>query len=233
VIDSRTPTQVVETLLQRGFEVCKLPPHPDLPLPVASHPDMLLFFAPDRIFCPPSYALLAENALSRISAHCGKPIQATEHEVGEIYPRDILLNALPIGNRLFCHVRHTARELTELTDYRVVRVRQGYSKCAAIPVGEHALITSDPSIAKAARTEGLDVLQIACGNVVLKGYDSGLIGGAASFAPYGGTDEILFCGALSTHPCAELIRDFCISHKKNPLSLSVRELIDVGTIFLL
>jgi hypothetical protein len=193
---------------------------------------MLVFFAPDRILCTPSYAAIAKHELALISEHCGKPIQTTAEEVGSVYPSDILLNALPIGGYLLCNVEHTARELTELSCCKPLRVRQGYSKCAAIPVGDRALITSDPSIARAARASRLEVLQISCGHITLEGYDTGLIGGTASFAPYGGTDEILFCGDLALHPDAEAITAFCRSRKRHPISLCNGRLTDVGTLFL-
>lgn len=232
VVDSRIPEPMAHALRARGHLLCPLPPHPALPSPIASHPDVLLFFAPDRILCTPSYARLAQRELDLIAAHCGKPIQTTEREVGDAWPQDLLLDALPIGGRLFCHVAHTARELTEGSDYRVIHVRQGYAKCAAIPIGETALITADPSIASGATAEGLDVLKIEERHVILKGYDTGLIGGAASFAPYSEIDEIYFCGDLNGHPSADRISAFCSRHGRLPHSLSEDPLTDLGTVFL-
>ena len=233
VIDPRMPIGAVKALRRRGYEICPLPPHPALPSPIASHPDLLLFFAPDRILCTKSYARLAERELTHISRACQKPICVTEQDLGAVYPQDILLDALPIGNRLFCHAAHTARELTDGLGYRRISVRQGYAKCATIPITENALITADPSIASAANEEGLDVLKIESGHITLKGYDTGLIGGVASYAPYCASHEILFCGALDTHPSAALICEFCEKHGKRAVSLSNDPLTDVGTVFLI
>ncbi|MBE6554036.1 MAG: hypothetical protein E7666_06820 [Ruminococcaceae bacterium] len=233
VMDFRTPKADVDALLAKGVTVCKLPPHPALDPPVSAHPDMLLFFAPDHILCTPSYAKIAERELTLIEKTCNRPIRLTEQELASDYPHDIALNALPIGKHLFCHVTNTARELLQSPAYQPHRIRQGYAKCAAIPVGAHALITADPSLKRAAEQVGVDVLQISAGGVTLAGYDMGFLGGAASFAPYGVTDQIYFCGALEQHPDAVAIHRFCRAHGRTPHALTHHPLTDVGTIFLL
>ena len=100
-----------------------------------------------------------------------------------------------------------------------------------IPIGDHALITADHSIAKAARQQGLDLLQIRPGAVLLPGYDCGFIGGAASHSPYTESDRVFFCGDLHSHPDADAIETFCHRHGKAVISLSDESLLDVGTIF--
>ena len=49
VADMRLTKEVQTTLENAGHTVLRLPPHPTLPPQVASHPDMLLFFAPNAI----------------------------------------------------------------------------------------------------------------------------------------------------------------------------------------
>ena len=232
IVDIFIPSTVEKQLRERGFEVQKLPPHSSLPHPVASHPDMLLFFAPDTIFCTKSYQRIAAKELDRLSAYCQKPILTVEEETSDRYPHDILLNAAPIGKRLFCLPSHTARALTACSAYEVVPVRQGYAKCSTLPVGEDALITEDASIARAAETQGLEVLRVSSHAVGLAGYDTGFLGGASSFAPYGGCRQILFCGKLDSHPNASDIRKFCNDRGFETMSLSDIPLTDVGTMFL-
>ena len=233
VVDCRIPWDAAAELARRGYTVLHMPPHPALPSPVASHPDMLLFFAPDAIYCTNSYQAIAQRELSVLSAHTQKPIRTVTGEVGERYPTDILLNAAPVGDRLFCLPAHTARELTAQAGYRVVPVRQGYAKCSAVPIMHNALITADPSIATAAAQAGCSVLRLSAHATALKGYGTGFLGGAASFAPYLPMRELLFCGDLDTHPDAAQIRDFCRAHGVTCVSLSNAPLYDVGTIFLL
>ena len=230
VVDIRIPKAAEAALATHGFSVVKLPPHPVLPRPVASHPDMLVFFAHDAIFCTRSYFEIAQKELETISARYQKPIRLVSDEVGSVYPRDILLNAAPLGDKLICHPKHTARELTALCE--VVPVKQGYAKCSTVILGSRAIITEDASIAQAAEQHGIDVLRIFPNAVHLEGYDTGFLGGAASLAPYGGTDNIYFCGDLNSHPNAREIQLFCKQHGFSAVSLSNEPLTDIGPIFL-
>ncbi len=226
------PTDAEETLRRLGHRTLRLPPHPNLPTPVSSHPDMLLFFAQNAIFCTKSYSKIAAKELEEISAVYGAPIRFVEEEYGNEYPDDVLLNALPLGNRLFCNTKTAAKELLEL-DVPPCHVNQGYTKCSSLPLGKNALITSDPSIAQEARKHGVDVLEIEAGHISLEGYDYGFIGGCASFAPREEVESIYFCGDITKHPDATRIEKFCLSHGFQVISLSSAPLCDVGTIFMI
>ena len=226
------PKEAEETLARLGHRTLRLPPHPNLPLPVASHPDMLLFFARDAILCTKSYYEIATQELEEISVTFGAPIRYIEKEYEGKYPHDVLLNALPLGKHLFCNTKTVTRELLSL-ESTPCHVNQGYTKCSALPVGDNALITSDASIATAAKECGIDVLQICAGHISLSGYDYGFIGGCASFAPRGGMNTVFFCGDSSQHPDAKTIECFCKTHGLSIVNLSNNSLCDVGTIFMI
>ena len=221
-----------DALAMFGHRTLRLPPHPNLPSPVSSHPDMLLFFAPDAIFCTKSYYNIATKELEEISRVYGAPIQLIDEEYGNKYPTDVLLNALPLGKQLFCNTKTVARELLEL-GLTSCHVNQGYAKCSTLPLGESALITSDASIAKKAADMGLEVLQIEAGHISLDGYDYGFIGGCASFAPRKNIDTVFFYGDIAKHPDYNRIFEFCVLHKYNVRSLSNFGLCDIGTIFMI
>lgn len=233
VVDCRFPEDAQSTLWEYGYETVKLPPHPHLSTSVASHPDMLLFFVSDAILTTRTYVQVAKQELKRISEFLQKPILTVREELGNTYPQDILLNAAPIGRKLFCYAAHTATELTHRDDFEVCSVRQGYAKCSVLPVGKQALITEDPSIASTAKNMGLDVLKISAGAVQLSPYPNGFLGGASSLAPYQPIRKILFCGNLDLHPDADSIRHFLQKHGYEALSLSKSPLLDVGTIYLI
>ena len=233
ILDARTPTAAREELRRRGYDPVALPPSPYLPAPVASHPDMLLFFAPDAIFCTKSYFSSAKEELSRISHAADRPLKIIQRETGTEYPEDVLLNALPMGRHLFCHPRATAEEVRTHPAYTLVPVRQGYAKCASLPVGSNALISADPSILGAARSLGIDTLQISSGSILLEGYRYGFIGGCASFAPYGDCDTVYLCGDPETHPDGAKMVEFCTAHGIKLHALCPRPLMDIGTIFLI
>ena len=226
------PPQAEAELKRQGHRVLRLPPHPTLPAPVASHPDMLLFFAEDRIFCTKSYHQIASRELEEISRTCGLPIHLIDSEYGKEYPHDVPLNAFPLGKHLFCNIKTVAPELLDLGLFPH-HVNQGYTKCSTLPLGDDALISADPSIVTAAREKGIEVLQIEAGHVALEGYDYGFIGGCASCAPMGGLHTIYFCGDLAQHPAYKSIKTFCEKHHFEVCSLGDFPLLDVGTIFMI
>ena len=233
VIDSRMPTEACENLKKLGYEICPLPPHPHLDAPVSAHPDMLLFLSPDAVYCTSEYAKTAKKPLQTIAWHTKRKLVLTERKQRAEYPQDILFNAAAVGQYLFCLCAHTAWELLHTKQYTIVPVKQGYAKCSTLPIGDNALITEDPSIAKAASELGFDVLKISPNAVRLPGYSTGFLGGAASYSPYNAAKEILFCGDLDLHPDAAAIRVFCAKHNQIPVTLGAFPLTDVGTIFLL
>ena len=194
---------------------------------------MLIFFAPNAIYCTKSYREIATKELEFLSDYTRLPIVSVEKEHGHKYPNDILLNTATVGNRLFCLPSHTASEILQTKAYEICAVKQGYAKCATLPITSNALITEDSSIATVAKNHALEVLQIHQNGVVLPGYSCGFLGGCASFSPYRENDRIFFCGDLSAHPNADEIIQFCKKHRKEPISLGKIPLTDVGTIFLL
>ena len=226
------PHGAEETLARLGHRTLRLPPHPNLPEPVASHPDMLLFFAPDAIFCTKSYYQIAARELDEISSVYGAPIRQIEKEFENAYPNDVLLNALPIGKQLICNTKTVADELLNL-GLELCHVNQGYTKCSSLPLGDKAIITADPTVAKCADERGIDVLQIQKGHISLSGYNYGFIGGCASFAPRKNIDTVFFYGDIVKHPDYNRIYNFCVLHKYNVRSLSNFGLCDVGTIFMI
>ena len=233
VIDARAPTAILSALKALGHTVCPLPPDPSLAKPVSGHADLLFFFAKNVIFCTPRYYALAQEEIERIATFTGLPVRTVSQNTLPDYPGDVLLNAAVLGECLIAHPRYVAPEILALSYRELIPVRQGYAKCSVLPVSDEALITEDPSIAKAAAKAGIEVLQVSQNAVALPGYNTGFLGGAASFSPYRPQKEILFCGNLDTHPDVGAIRGFCARHGVSVHSLTRAPLFDVGTLFLL
>ncbi len=224
---------LIRAITAFGYTPILLPPHPLLPKPIATHPDALLFFAPDAVYTTQLYRSVAEKELLLLSELTDRPIRICRAELGYGYHREILLNAVLIGNTLLCHPPDTATELTQDPKYSVCAVRQGYVKCSVIPISDNALITADASIAKVAEKHGISVLSLSKNGCILNGYDTGFLGGACSYAPYDPETAPYFCGNLKNHPEADSVVAFCRQHKTEPISLTDAPLTDVGTVFLI
>lgn len=231
VIDCRAPLRVQEGLIANGFEPILLPPHPNLAPPVASHPDMLICFLKDRILTTREYASVAAKELQIIASACQKPIDITDAHCSQQYPQDVFLNVAIVGNIALGHPQALMQAAFSENGYRLCPVRQGYAKCSTLPIGERALISSDPSIIKKARELGLDVLKIDPAPIELEGYDNGFLGGATACSPYTAHERVYFCGDWKLHPNADQIERFCKKHHKAPVSLCEGPLTDLGTVF--
>ena len=230
VADRRISEKCEEGLSRLGYGVIKVPPFVGLAPAVASHPDMVFFIGRGALVCDYEYyAGHADTVESVLEKGKLRLLFSREALFGK-YPRDVLFNAAPIGNRLICRkmsVSETVRGL--YPEDALINVNQGYAKCATLTVGDSGIITADPSVAKAVAGAGLDVLKLESHGVELLGYDCGFIGGASG----DDGEHILFCGDLSRHPEGELIADFCRRHRREPVSLSDEGLYDYGTLLFL
>lgn len=115
------------------------------------------------------------------------------------YPSEAAFNAACTGRYFIHNLKYTFSGL--LSEARrlgmvLVDVRQGYAKCSTVVVDETSVITYDRGIAGRCRSSGMDVLEVSPGHVLLRGYDSGFIGGASG--RIGNT--VYFNGDLSSHP---------------------------------
>lgn len=229
VVDSRLPAKCADSLRMLGYGLVFMPEFPSLPSPVCAHPDMLLFFADNTVFCHRDYFKIAEKQLCEIEK-CGYRIVSTDETIAKKYPQDILFNALRLGDKLYCRPDAISKLILDFAkkDSLTVRaVNQGYAKCSVCPVGDTAAITSDPALCRAMRTDVVDVLCISAGNIALDGYDTGFIGGCSGE----NKDKIYFSGNISLHPDGKAITEFCEAHGKQAVSLSDEPLTDVGTMF--
>lgn len=227
IVDARLDARCEKKLSEIGYNVIKLPPSPFLQLPVASHPDMLLFIADGKIICHRSYFDLAGDLLGQIARTAKAELILSEEPMSAKYPSDVLFNAARLGRKLICKKASTSKHiLSEFSDENIINVSQGYAKCSTVTVGDNAIITADPSIAKAARTCGINVLELGSSSVRLDGYDCGFIGGASG----DDGEHIVFCGDISLHPEGEKIKSFCRENRREPVSLSPLPLYDYGSL---
>ncbi|MDP4120180.1 MAG: hypothetical protein Q8876_03885 [Bacillota bacterium] len=146
------------------------------------------------------------------------------------YPNNILLNALIIGQYIFCHKKYinkTVIEIAEQKNMEVVHVNQGYTKCSAAVVSENALITADDSIFLAASKKGLDVLKIRPGFIELPGVNYGFIGGTCGKID---KNTLAFAGKVESHPDYELMKSFAQNYHVDLYSLTNEPLYDIGGI---
>lgn len=207
IVDSRIGCDAERKLTMLGYRVLALPPFSRLSEAVASHPDMLIKRVGNEYI---SYADYCEEASyvfsdpSVWSVGTGMRFTFTADEAASDYPRDVGLNALTMGGKLFCRVRSASEALlrsAEQNGLEIVNTNQGYPACTVLKLNEEAAITADKGMARLLREHGIRVTLIEQGHISLPPHEYGFIGGAGEV-----TDGKLYLfGNPSNHPDGDKI----------------------------
>lgn len=207
---------------------CICPPEiPCLPASMQRHADLQICHLGGKyILAAPEVFPFYEKQLSPFgfSVLCG------ETHIQSTYPGDAAYTVARIGNAAIHNPEITdpvALRFFKKHDISFIPVRQGYAKCAIVPVDETSFITADHGIARAARKAGFSVLEILPGGVKLPGFLYGFLGGAAGkTAP-----DTLFCtGKISTHPSYSKIEKFLHERGIKIEEGSIPISIDIGSV---
>lgn len=208
-----------EKFLGRRFTLVKIPPFSALSDYVASHADMLFLATPNGILTHRKYIEENPSFFSKLPYK----MTAIDESADKKYPNDILLSGLFLSGRLYGRTDKLSRAVTSLCDEHVF-VKQGYARCSVCKLTEDAIITADKGIASAAMQNGVDVLIISEGSILLEGCDYGFIGGAS----FTYDDTVFFFGKIEDHPDFEKMSDFAKKHSVKLVSMSKTPLCDVG-----
>lgn len=221
---SEDANKAEETLKKLDIEVIKIKKTSKLPTPVCSHADLQLLH-------------LCENRLLNTNEHlCVGELQeffSVEKigaELGNIYPKDVILNCKIVGNNIFLNrktIAHEIMEFAEINGLNVINVKQGYTGCSICAVNESAIITDDESVFAAAQNFLNDVLFISKGSIRLKGYGYGFIGGCCGKIS---NNKLAVNGRIESHTDYKKITDFLSVHKVSIVELSDEPLTDIGGI---
>ena len=224
LVDERISEKCLYSLLAEGFNPIKLPGVPNLPSAIASHTDIITFKLENKIFLSKAYFNTFFDILPPLEA---ENLCLTECSQGVNYPLDAIFNGLLMGDKLFCKRDSFSKEIiasAEKLGIKIISVKQGYPACTVLKISENAAITADKGMAKALRSEGISVLEIESGDVLLPPYEYGFIGGAGELHE----DKVYFFGDIHTHKDHKKIIDFIEENKKTVHSLSDESLRDLG-----
>jgi hypothetical protein len=203
LISEKMPAEISEILKNLGYGCVGLKAFECLDAPVAHHPDMLFSRLSDgKMLCDGRY-LISNPALNEL----GIEFLPSAVRLDKKYPFDIAFDALVFGDTVYCKTDSTAPEI--LQDRNTVDVKQGYALCSTLVTNKCA-VTADGGIYTALCKNGVDALKISAGNILLKGYGNGFIGGASCFDAC--SDTVIFFGNPIYHPDFGAISDFLAKH---------------------
>ena len=232
ITDSRILPEEERKLVLSGYRVLTLPPFSRLSPAVASHTDMLIARIGDEYI---SYADYCEEAsyvfsdLSLLMRGTGARLNFAADEVCAEYPHDVGLNALRMGNKLFCRVESASPFLLEVArenGLEVVNVNQGYPACTVLKLSDTAAITADRGMATKLEKHGIRVTLISNGDISLPPYEYGFIGGTAGRDG----DRLYFFGDPMTHRDGDKIVSSARNEGLTVIPLSGGALRDLGGI---
>ena len=225
IVDYRIQNEERDCLILNGYNILTCPPSNLLYEAVCGHPDMLMHILGNSIIVHGDMISEFTQELISLKYEVYKSTLALHSK----YPNDICLNALNIGNLFVHYINFTDTNLLSLVkNKKFINVKQGYTKCSTCIVNNHAIITSDISIAKALSREGVDILLLPPGDILLPGLDYGFIGGATGLIE----DNVLaFYGHLDHYLYGKEVLKFLGKHKVEPMFLRNGKLIDRGSIF--
>lgn len=198
-----------------------------LPSSMQRHADLQICHLGENVLLaePTVYAYYKE-----VLSPLGFEILKGKKRVGSTYPYDAAYNIGRVGNAAFLNPKiadPVALYYFETQGIQVISVRQGYAKCAILPVDEASLITADAGVARAAKHAGFSVLEIAPGGVRLDGFLYGFLGGAAGKT---GKKTLYVTGSLSRHPSFSEILSFLEKRGIKSEEGSIPIPIDIGSV---
>lgn len=185
------------------------------------HADMQCLKVNDTIFIQKD-SIKLWDALKRTEYKIVK----TETSLNKKYPDNVGLNAVYIGNKLFCKsfsLDNSVKNYCDKNNIEIININQGYTKCSTAILGD-TFITSDKGIFDALNQNRVEGLLISSGHINLNGVDYGFIGGCT----FESNGHVYFTGDISKHPDYKLIKEFCRKHNKEIVCLSENKLYDIG-----
>lgn len=212
----------MEAALSAYGRCVRLPAFSALLEPVCRHPDMLMARVGGRLLLHRAYA-----AGRAVLDALGVPYTLSEAKVGADYPRDAALNVCTAGECLFAAPKAVSQAVLDVAaqeGFRFVPVRQGYAGCSTVAVGD-AVVSADAGICRAARENGLAVLQISPGGIGIERYDTGFIGGACGVID---DKTVGFFGDVRTFGAYSALRGFFDPRGISLVSLGEGALFDYG-----
>ena len=227
--DNRLSDEAKCALSDMGFKVISLPAAEELrPSPLASHADIVIFRHKKTVITSKHYFEANRALFDALRADYKATVLCDQGHRGADYPFDAALNALVIGNRIFCKTDTVSPLIIEYAKdagLEIIHTKQGYPACTTLTISDNAAITADEGMSKVLKKCGIRTYVISNSEkILLPPYEYGFIGGCGG--AYGAS--LYFTGDIDSHPDAQAIKAAIREQGLEPTSLTSGALVDLG-----
>lgn len=224
LIDRRASSDIISGLESLDIKVY-LTAETNIDDSVSTHPDMQFLYLGDGKAITWD---LFYDYYNTILKNTGIEIIKTKQDFTHKYPGNTALNCVICGNSIIHNFKFTNKVvLNEYANLRKINVSQSYSKCSIAVVGDNSIITEDPVIYKIALQNRFEACHLGRGDITLKGYNYGFIGGASGLID---KNKMAFTGDMKLHKSFKIIEDFLNRHNIKMEFLSKERPADTGSI---
>jgi hypothetical protein len=169
---------------------------------ISSHPDIFCCQTPDNL-------IVASNASSKLFDFLkinNINFITGNQDVGLKYPDTSLYNAVVTKKFLIHNTKYTDNTIkNSCVKNTHITVKQSYTRCNLLPLGENHFITSDEGIYKALNVvSGISVIYVNPENIILPGFKNGFFGGCCGIFQ----NKLFIIGNLSYVNESKNIRSF-------------------------
>ena len=155
----------------------------------------------------------------------------SDKELSSKYPSDIILNGLILDDYFVHNLKFTDKNLLKSQENKkLINVNQGYTKCSTLPLSGNACITSDKGIFNALKNQGIDMLLVPPGDILLPSLNYGFIGGVGGMID---ENTLALFGDLDSYKYGNDVKTFLKAHNIEYISLKKGKLIDRGSLLVI
>ncbi len=203
--------------------------NPNLAKPVADHADMSVHPVTDKLF-------IVDNSVysyyKNLLDPYGIEVISSSTSLTSKYPMDCLLNVSRIQNY---YIHNTVTEPSLESQLKsmgleLIKVNQGYSKCSTLILNCDTIVTSDIGIHKTLIQYNINSNLIPQGNIELKGYNTGFIGGCGGMIS---PDTLVLSGDPRTYLYGEALFKIILDLGIHIEYVSNRKIVDFGSLIII
>ncbi len=194
--------------------------------PLSFHADLgICHLGENTVICPPCTISYYKEILTPLGFY----VISGESPVLSTYPFDCAYNVAILYDKVILNSETCDKILLfelKKRHYKIIDVKQGYSKCTTAIISKNAVITEDAGIFKACEKEGINALLTEPG-VNLSGFKNGFLGGASGLI---GNGQFFINGNLEKLKDFKKIENFLSLHGVTPIYNNDSVPDDIGSV---